>query len=161
MIEDMTIRKFAPKTQRDYVQRAKNFAAFLGQSPDLASFEDVLRYRLHQAAGGGQRRTADPKSGLSSVPTTASGRRSKPLGRHVAIRRLNVTLLAPQGYKCCLKVRSVVSHKSFGRIWRSADPEPAQNWPPIEKIYSHRQRVELHESDLDVARTGRFVEQLP
>ena len=25
MIEDMTIRKFAPKTQRDYVQRIKNF----------------------------------------------------------------------------------------------------------------------------------------
>jgi hypothetical protein len=27
MIEDMTIRKFAPKTQHDYVQRVKNFAA--------------------------------------------------------------------------------------------------------------------------------------
>ncbi|WP_247390059.1 MULTISPECIES: hypothetical protein [unclassified Bradyrhizobium] len=26
MIEDMTIRKFAPKTQHDYVQRIKNFA---------------------------------------------------------------------------------------------------------------------------------------
>ena len=33
MIEDMTIRKFAPKTQHDYVQRGKNFAAFLGRSP--------------------------------------------------------------------------------------------------------------------------------
>jgi hypothetical protein len=27
MIEDMTIRKFAPKTRPDYVQRVKNFAA--------------------------------------------------------------------------------------------------------------------------------------
>ena len=44
MIEDMTIRKFAPKTQHDYVQRVKNFAAFLGRSPDTASFEDVRRY---------------------------------------------------------------------------------------------------------------------
>ena len=44
MIEDMTIRKFAPKTQRDYVQRIKHFAAFLGRSPDTASFEDVRRY---------------------------------------------------------------------------------------------------------------------
>ena len=34
MIEDMTIRKFAPKTRHDYVQRIKNFAAFLGRSPD-------------------------------------------------------------------------------------------------------------------------------
>ena len=27
MIEDMTIRKFVPKTQHDYVQRVKNFTA--------------------------------------------------------------------------------------------------------------------------------------
>jgi site-specific recombinase XerD len=52
MIEDMTIRKLAPKTQRDYVQRVKHFAAFLGRSPDTASFEDVRRYQLHLAAGG-------------------------------------------------------------------------------------------------------------
>jgi integrase/recombinase XerD len=52
MIEDMTIRKLAPKTQHDYVQRIKNFAAFLGQSPDTASFEDVRRYQLHLAASG-------------------------------------------------------------------------------------------------------------
>src|SRR6476620_5273701 len=39
MIEDMTIRKFTPETQHDYVQRVKNFAAFLGRSPDTASFE--------------------------------------------------------------------------------------------------------------------------
>src|SRR5438045_6300941 len=52
MIEDMTIRKFSPKTQHDYVQRVKNFAAFLGRSPDMASFEDVRRYQLHLAASG-------------------------------------------------------------------------------------------------------------
>ena len=52
MIEDMTIRKFAPKTQHDYVQRVKNFAAFLRRSPDTASFEDVRRYQLHLAANG-------------------------------------------------------------------------------------------------------------
>ncbi|ANW00744.1 phage integrase N-terminal SAM-like domain-containing protein [Bradyrhizobium icense] len=52
MIEHMTIRKLAPKTQHDYVQRIKNFAAFLGRSPDTASFEDVRRYQLHLAASG-------------------------------------------------------------------------------------------------------------
>src|SRR6185312_8734932 len=50
--EDMTIRKLAPKTQHDYVQRIKNFAAFLGRSPDKASFEDVRRYQLHLTASG-------------------------------------------------------------------------------------------------------------
>jgi integrase/recombinase XerD len=52
MIEDMTIRQFAPKTQHDYVQRVKNFAAFLGRAPETASFEDVRRYQLHLAARG-------------------------------------------------------------------------------------------------------------
>ena len=52
MIEDVTIRKFAPKTQHDYMQRVDNFAAFLGRSPDTASFEDARRYRLHLAANG-------------------------------------------------------------------------------------------------------------
>src|ERR1700704_6196475 len=52
MLEDMTIRKFAAKTQHDYVQRVKSFAAFLGRSPDTASFEDVRRYQLHLAASG-------------------------------------------------------------------------------------------------------------
>jgi integrase/recombinase XerD len=52
MIEDMSIRKFAPKTQHDYVQRVKNFAAFLGRSPDTASFEDVRRYQLHLTTTG-------------------------------------------------------------------------------------------------------------
>jgi Phage integrase, N-terminal SAM-like domain. len=52
MIEDMKIRKLAPKTQHDDVQRVKNFAAFLGRSPDMASFEDVRRYQLHLATSG-------------------------------------------------------------------------------------------------------------
>jgi integrase/recombinase XerD len=52
MIEDMTIRKLAPKTRHDYVQRVKNFAAFVGRSPDPATFEDVRRYQLHLASSG-------------------------------------------------------------------------------------------------------------
>src|ERR1700692_400474 len=52
MIEDMTIRKFAPKTQHDYLQRVKNFAAYLARSPDTANSEDVRRYHLHLTASG-------------------------------------------------------------------------------------------------------------
>ena len=52
MIEDMTIRKFAPKTQHDYLQRVKNFTIHLGRSPDTASSEDVRRYQLHLTASG-------------------------------------------------------------------------------------------------------------
>jgi integrase/recombinase XerD len=52
MIEDMTIRKFAPKTQHDYLQRVKKFTAYLRRSPDTASSEDVRRYQLHLTASG-------------------------------------------------------------------------------------------------------------
>jgi integrase/recombinase XerD len=52
MIEDMRIRKFAPKTQHDYVQRVKDFAAFLSRSPATASKEDVRRFQLHLASSG-------------------------------------------------------------------------------------------------------------
>ena len=46
MIEDMTIRKLGPKTQADYIRAVKNFAAFLGHSPDRATIgEDIRRYR--------------------------------------------------------------------------------------------------------------------
>ena len=34
------------------MQRVKNFAAFLGRSPDTATFEDVRRYQLHMTASG-------------------------------------------------------------------------------------------------------------
>ena len=34
MIEDMTIRQFGEQTQRDYVRQVREFAAFLGRSPD-------------------------------------------------------------------------------------------------------------------------------
>lgn len=52
MIEDMTIRKLAPKTQEGYIRTIKNFAAFLGRSPDTASLEDVRRFQLHLAENG-------------------------------------------------------------------------------------------------------------
>jgi integrase/recombinase XerD len=50
MIEDMIIGKLGPKTQTGYIRADKNFAAFLGQSPDRASVEDIRRYQLHLAS---------------------------------------------------------------------------------------------------------------
>ena len=52
MIEDMTIRKLAPKTQEGYVRIVKNFAVLLGRSPETASLEDVRRFQLHLAENG-------------------------------------------------------------------------------------------------------------
>ena len=52
MIDDMTIRKMAPKTQAGYIRAVKNFTDFLGRSPDTASAEDLRRFQLHMASSG-------------------------------------------------------------------------------------------------------------
>ncbi len=52
MIEDMTIRKFAPKTQASYIRAVRNFTVFLGRAPEGASAEELRRYQLHLASGG-------------------------------------------------------------------------------------------------------------
>ena len=52
MIEDMTLRKLGPRTQEGYIRAVKNFSAFLGASPDTASFEDTRRYQLHLVSSG-------------------------------------------------------------------------------------------------------------
>ena len=52
MIEDMSIRQFGEKTQRDYVRVVADFARFLGCSPDQARPEDLRRYQLHLATQG-------------------------------------------------------------------------------------------------------------
>ncbi len=52
MIDDMTIRGFTSKTQAGYVRAVKDFAAFLGRSPDLAGAEDLRRYQLHMRSAG-------------------------------------------------------------------------------------------------------------
>jgi len=49
MIDDMRARRFSKDTQRDYVRNVRNFAAFLGQSPDTATKEDLRRFQLHMA----------------------------------------------------------------------------------------------------------------
>lgn len=46
MIEDMTIRGFAAKTQVDYVRCVKRFAAFLGRAPDTATPEEIRRFQF-------------------------------------------------------------------------------------------------------------------
>ena len=47
MIEDMSMRKLAPKTQAGYIRAVKNLTCFLGHSPDTATAEELRRYQLH------------------------------------------------------------------------------------------------------------------
>lgn len=47
MLEDMTVRNFAPKTQNDYIRAVITLTKFLGRSPDTATAEDLRRFQLH------------------------------------------------------------------------------------------------------------------
>jgi site-specific recombinase XerD len=47
MIDDMRMRKLAPKTQSAYIRVVRQFTGFLGRLPDTATIEDLRRYQLH------------------------------------------------------------------------------------------------------------------
>ena len=49
MIEDMRMRKFSPKTQSHYICAVRQFAGYLGRSPDTATVEELRGYQLHLA----------------------------------------------------------------------------------------------------------------
>ena len=52
MIEDMTVRNFLEKTQKDYIRHVKDLTAFLGRAPDTATAADLRRYQLHLTETG-------------------------------------------------------------------------------------------------------------
>jgi integrase/recombinase XerD len=75
MIDDMRARRFSEDTQRDYVRNVRNFAAFLGQSPDTATKEDLRRFQLHlaqQQISQGRSTPPSPRCGSSS-PRRSNG----------------------------------------------------------------------------------------
>jgi integrase/recombinase XerD len=54
MLEDMAMRGLREDTQRDYIRFVKNFAAFLGRSPDTATGEDIRHFQVYQHENGAQ-----------------------------------------------------------------------------------------------------------
>ena len=46
MLDDMSVRKFTPDTQRDYIRHVKNLAGFLRRSPDTATAEELRAFQL-------------------------------------------------------------------------------------------------------------------
>ena len=52
MLEDMRMRKLAPKTRDAYIRAVSRFAKYLGRSPDTATAEDLRCYQLHLVDAG-------------------------------------------------------------------------------------------------------------
>ena len=55
MIEDMKMRKLAPKTQASYICAVKKLSDYLGHSPHTATAEDLRRFQLHLTNTGTSR----------------------------------------------------------------------------------------------------------
>jgi site-specific recombinase XerD len=66
MIEDMTARRYTESVQKDYLRHVRNFAVFLGRSPDATTPEDVRLFQLHMAK---------QRFGLSAVNAAVSALR--------------------------------------------------------------------------------------
>ena len=52
MIEDMSLRNLAPRTQEAYIRGCRKLAAFLRRSPDTATAEDIRLFQLHLSEQG-------------------------------------------------------------------------------------------------------------
>jgi hypothetical protein len=70
MIEDMSMRRLAPKTQKDYIQVIKNLAVFIGRSP-----HDLLRIEDAACGAHGSGRTAQNSFATKSAMSGRSARR--------------------------------------------------------------------------------------
>ena len=46
MIDDMTLRQLAPKTQAAYLRAVLRFTRFFGRAPELAAPEDLRAFQL-------------------------------------------------------------------------------------------------------------------
>lgn len=61
MIEDMRNRGMIDKTQRAHIRAIRDFAAFLGPSPDTATPTDLRAYQLHMINSGVTTSTFDKR----------------------------------------------------------------------------------------------------
>ncbi len=52
MMEDMRIRGMGDKAQKSHIRAIKDFAKFLGRSPDAATPDDLRAYQLHMTDTG-------------------------------------------------------------------------------------------------------------
>ena len=52
MIDDMRLRKLAPKTQTGYIRAVKRLTSYLGRSPGTATVEDLRHFQLYLVDDG-------------------------------------------------------------------------------------------------------------
>ena len=144
MIEDMTIRKFAPKTQHDYIQRIKNFAAFLGRSPDMATLRG--RAPLPAASDSERRWRADHQPDHLDAAVLLSGhaeaaRDRRPYACH---SRAAQAAGGPQPRGSGAAARCCTGAEVQGGIERGLWRWPARHRSGLAQGLRHRQQAHDH-----------------
>jgi integrase/recombinase XerD len=76
MIDDMRMRKLCDKTQTGYLRAVRQFAKYLGRSPDTATVEDLRNYQLYLVDHGTRR----PRSTRRSAAEVLLQRHARPSG---------------------------------------------------------------------------------
>lgn len=148
LIDDMTLRKLAPKTQSGYIRAIKNLTRYLGQPPDTATPEDLRRYQLHMVNSGVSRITLN---------ATITGLRfffEVTLGRVDALRQMS-TVRVPR------KLPTVLSPEEVTRLLDAAPS--SKHKAALAVAYGAGLRasevVALKISDIDSQRMTLRVEQ--
>jgi len=148
MLDAMAVRNFSDKTRHDYIRHVKNFAAFLGRSPDTASAEDLRRFQLHQRQNGVQ--PASMNSAVSALRFFFSVTLDRPdMERHLTFVR------EPR------KIPVILSPEEMARLLEAA-PSPKYK-AAISAGYSAGLRVSevvaLKVADVDSKRMLLRIEQ--
>ena len=149
MIEDMSLRNFGEKTQKDYIRAVKNLTIFLQRSPDTASNEDLRLFQLHLTAN---------RVGASTINGTVTALRfffTVTLDRTDVIKHLTFVpeprkipvILSPEEVARFLEAAPGV--KVQGRVQRCLWGGPARVRSRRTEGVRHRQRAH------DVARRAR------
>lgn len=80
MIDDMTIRHLAPRTQATDLRAVSGFSRHFGRSPDRLSYEDVRAWQLHLVQsdlGASAFNNSSPRCGSSSASPWANAMRRR------------------------------------------------------------------------------------
>jgi len=107
MIDDMTLRKLNPRTQAGYLRSVVRFTRFFGQSPDLASPEDLRAFQLHLVEQGAS------STSINGILTGLTFFFSMTLDRPSALKRMS-RVPQPQ------KLPHVLSTDEVARLLRGA-----------------------------------------
>ena len=114
MIDDMSLRKLNPGTQKAYLRSVIKLTRFLARSPDTATAEDLRQFQLHMTANGVSNKT---------INATITGLRfffEVTLEDHQILRRMSTVheprnlpmILSPDEVKRVLEAATHIKYKT-------------------------------------------------